>query len=206
MGYFKNLSFRVIMMFHFSVRRHWMDIEGGSSSPLTSGCQQCECNDSLGVLLQACAQNNCPCWLCRTSVAWSLAFCGPLHMDILCSKPPTRRFPLLNFTHSPTLPHHSYPKYLSQGCSPHKLEALLILRIGHCQLQASNSARSLVPTTCPHASHQLWPFHTDVLQRVPSCLPFNCRPSPVLQTGSGAGKLANFSAFRRFSYTFSNEM
>ena len=129
MGYFKNLSFRVIMMFHFSVRRHWMDIEGGSSSPLTSGCQQCECNDSLGVLLQACAQNNCPCWLCRTSVAWSLAFCGPLHMDILCSKPPTRRFPLLNFTHSPTLPHHSYPKYLSQGCSPHKLEALLILHI-----------------------------------------------------------------------------
>ena len=127
-------------------------------------------------------------------------------MDILCSKPPTRRFPLLNFTHSPTLPHHSYPKYLSQGCSPHKLEALLILRIGHCHLQASNSTKSPVPTTCPNAGHQLWPFHTDVLQRVPSCLPFNCRPSPVLQTGSGAGKLANFSAFRRFSYTFSNEV
>ena len=103
MDYFKNLSFRVMMMFHF-LRRHWMDIEGGSSSPVTSGCQKCECNDSLGVLFQAGAQNNCPCWLRRTSVVWSLAFCGPLHMDILCSKPPTRRFPRLNCTHSHLTP------------------------------------------------------------------------------------------------------
>ena len=139
-------------------------------------------------------------WLSVALFIW--IFCAPSHL-------PADSPYLISLIPPP------YPTTSFISCTYPKAAALTSLRPswsyilpapGHCQLQASNSARSLVPTTCPHASHQLWPFHTDVLQRVPSCLLFNCRPALVLQTGSGAGKLANFSAFRRFSYTFSNEM